>query len=140
MKKRPDPIDVLVGNNVRILRLEKGLSQSDLAGRLGITFQQIQKYEKGINRIGSGRLARLSQVLGVAVGRFFQGSEAGATVAMPPEALTDLLARPYAIRMLKALANIPNNATRLSLVQLTESMGELDEEPAQDRLEMKRLG
>ena len=81
MKKRPDPIDVLVGNNVRILRLEKGFSQSDLAERLGITFQQIQKYEKGINRIGSSRLARLSQVLGVSVSRFFQGSQAG-TVAI----------------------------------------------------------
>lgn len=127
MKKRPDPIDVLVGNNIRILRLEKGLSQSDLAERLGITFQQIQKYEKGINRVGSGRLARLSQVLCVSVSRFFQGSEAGIAAGMPPEALTDLLARPYAIRMLKALANMSNNATRLSLVQLAESMARMDE-------------
>lgn len=127
MKKRPDPIDVLVGNNIRILRLEQGLSQSDLAKRLGITFQQIQKYEKGINRIGSGRLARLSQVLGVSVSRFFHGSEAGISSGVPPEALTDLLARPYAIRMLKALANVSNNAARLSLVQLAESMAEVDE-------------
>ncbi|HZD92441.1 MAG TPA: helix-turn-helix transcriptional regulator [Pseudolabrys sp.] len=127
MKKRPDPIDVLVGNNIRILRLEKGLSQGDLAGRLGITFQQVQKYEKGINRIGSGRLARLSQVLGVSVGRFFQGSEIGVATGMPPEALTDLLAKPYAIRMLKALAGLPNNAIRLSLVQLAETMAGLDD-------------
>jgi transcriptional regulator with XRE-family HTH domain len=140
MKKRPDPIDMLVGNNVRILRLEKGLSQSDLAERLGITFQQIQKYEKGVNRIGSGRLARLSQVLGVSVSRFFQGSEAGVSGDMPPEALTDLLAKPYAIRMLKALANVSNNATRLSLVQLAESMAEIDEELTRDRVEAKRLG
>lgn len=127
MKKRPDPIDVLVGNNIRILRHEKGLSQSALAERLGITFQQIQKYEKGINRIGSGRLARLSQVLGVSVSRFFQGSEAGITGGMAPEALTDLLARPYAIRMLKALASVSSNAARLSLVQLAESMAGIDE-------------
>lgn len=140
MKKRPDPIDVLVGNNVRILRLEKGLSQSDLAERLGITFQQIQKYEKGINRIGSGRLARLSQVLGVSVSRFFQGSDAGVSGGMPPEALTDLLAKPYAIRMLKALANVSNNATRLSLVQLAESMAEIDEDLTRGQVEVKRLG
>lgn len=127
MNKRPDPIDRLVGNNVRILRLERGLSQSDLAFRLGITFQQVQKYEKGINRIGSGRLARLSQVLGVSVGRFFQGSEAGAPAGMPPEALTDLLAKPYAVRMLKAMANVSSNATRLSLVQLAESMAGMDD-------------
>jgi transcriptional regulator with XRE-family HTH domain len=139
MTKRPDPIDVLVGNNVRILRHEKRLSQSDLAGRLGITFQQIQKYEKGINRIGSGRLARLSQVLGVSVSRFFQGSEAGVTGDMPPEALTDLLTKPYAIRMLKALANVSNNATRLSLVQLAESMAEMDEDLTRGH-EAKRLG
>ena len=123
MKKRPDPIDVLVGNNVRILRLEKGFSQSDLAERLGITFQQIQKYEKGINRIGSSRLARLSQVLGVSVSRFFLGSQAGTSGDMPPEALTDLLTKPYAIRMLKALANVSNNATRLSLVQARRKHG-----------------
>ncbi len=127
MTKRSDPIDALVGNNVRILRLEKKLSQSDLAGRLGVTFQQVQKYEKGINRIGSGRLARLSQVLGVSVSRFFQGSEAGITCGMPPEALTDLLTKPYAIRMLKALASVSNNATRLSLVQLAESMAGMDD-------------
>jgi transcriptional regulator with XRE-family HTH domain len=140
MTKRPDPIDVLVGNNVRILRHEKRLSQSDLAGRLGITFQQIQKYEKGINRIGSGRLARLSQVLGVSVSRFFQGSEAGVTSGIPPEALTDLLAKPYAIRMLKALASVSNNATRLSLVQLAESMAELDGELTRDHAEVKQAG
>jgi transcriptional regulator with XRE-family HTH domain len=127
MKKRPDPIDVLVGNNIRILRLEKGLSQSDLAERLGITFQQIQKYEKGKNRIGSGRLARLSQVLGVSVSRFFHGSDVGIPVGVPPEALTALLTKPYAIRMLKALANLSNNAARLSLVQLAESMAGMDE-------------
>ncbi len=127
MKKPPDPTDCLVGNNIRILRLEKGLSQSDLAERLGITFQQIQKYEKGINRVGSSRLARLSQVLNVSVGRFFQGSEAGTPVGMAPEALTNLLAKPYAIRMLKAMAGVPNNAARLSLVQLAESMAEIDD-------------
>ncbi len=127
MRKRTDPIDVFVGNNVQILRLEKRLSQSDLADRLGISFQQIQKYEKGINRIGSGRLARLSQVLGVSVSRFFQGCEAGITSGMPPEALTDLLTKPYAIRMLKALANMSNNATRLSLVELAESMAGMDD-------------
>ncbi len=140
MKKRPDPIDVLVGNNVRILRLEKGLSQSDLAERLGITFQQIQKYEKAVNRIGSGRLARLSQVLGVSVSRFFQGTEVGGSGGMPPETLTDLLAKPYAIRMLKALANVSNNATRLSLVQLAESMAEIDEDAKRDHVGVKRLG
>lgn len=127
MKKRPDPIDILVGNNIRILRREKGFSQSSLAERLGVTFQQVQKYEKGINRVGSGRLARLSQVLGVSVSRFFQGSEIGNAGGMPPEALTDLLAKPYAVRMLKALANVSNNSARLSLVQLAESMAEMDE-------------
>lgn len=140
MKKRPDPIDVLVGNNIRILRLEKGLSQAGLAERLGVTFQQVQKYEKGINRVGSARLARLSQVLAVSVSRFFQGAEAGVTVGMPPEALTDLLAKPYAIRMLKALAGVSNNAARLSLVQLAESMAEAEQPPALELLEAKQAG
>ena len=60
----PDAVDKLVGRNIRVLRLAKGLSQTELADALGITFQQVQKYEKGTNRVGSGRLLKISGVLG----------------------------------------------------------------------------
>ena len=66
--KRPDPVDVEVGHRIRIERLARGLSQTALANQLGVTFQQVQKYEKGVNRVGAGRLTKIAEVLGVPVG------------------------------------------------------------------------
>jgi transcriptional regulator with XRE-family HTH domain len=121
MAKKPDPIDIHVGKNIRIFRLAKGLSQSELGDAIGVTFQQVQKYEKGTNRVGSSRIVKLAIALGVPVNRLF--SDGGKEVVSGKgEIVTDLLAKPYAIRMLKALANIPNNKTRLLLVELTESI------------------
>jgi transcriptional regulator with XRE-family HTH domain len=59
----PDAVDKLVGRNIRVLRLAKELSQTELADGLGIAFQQVQKYEKGTNRVGSGRLLKISAIL-----------------------------------------------------------------------------
>jgi transcriptional regulator with XRE-family HTH domain len=121
MAKKPDPIDIHVGKNIRIFRLAKGLSQSELGDAIGVTFQQVQKYEKGTNRVGSSRIVKLAIALGVPVNRLF--SDGGKEVVSGKgEIVTDLLAKPYAIRMLKALANTPNNKTRLLLVELTESI------------------
>lgn len=69
--RRPNPIDVHVGNRVRLQRMLVGLSQEKLGEHLGLTFQQIQKYEKGINRIGASRLFELARVLGVKVQFFY---------------------------------------------------------------------
>jgi transcriptional regulator with XRE-family HTH domain len=121
MANKPDPIDVHVGKNIRIFRLAKGLTQSDLGDALGVTFQQVQKYENGVNRVGSSRLARISNVLDVPVNRFFEDGRHGEATGKG-EIITDLLTKPYAIRMLKALARLPNDKTRLSLVELTESI------------------
>ena len=73
--KRPDPVDIEVGHRIRIERLSRGLSQTALANELGVTFQQVQKYEKGVNRVGAGRLTKIAEVLGVPVGTFFAGKE-----------------------------------------------------------------
>ena len=62
-RKGPDSIDRIVGRNIRIYRLQKGLTQTDLADELGLTFQQVQKYEKGTNRVGSGRLLKIATFL-----------------------------------------------------------------------------
>lgn len=122
MAKKPDPVDIHVGKNIRIFRLAKGLSQAAVADALGVSFQQVQKYERGVNRVGSSRLSRLSKTLGVPVNSFFEDGGrkiegAGAGI------FTDLLSKPYAIRMLKALADVPSDKTRLSLVELAESLG-----------------
>src|SRR5438270_2624513 len=73
--KRPDPVDIEVGHRIRIERLARGLSQTALANQLGVTFQQVQKYEKGVNRVGAGRLTKIAEVLGIEVGTFFSGKE-----------------------------------------------------------------
>jgi transcriptional regulator with XRE-family HTH domain len=121
MPKKIDPVDILVGKNVRVFRLAKGLSQTELGTELGITFQQIQKYEKGFNRVGSGRLARISKVLEVPIERLFGGStdtHSNATDII----VTDLLAAPYALRVLKALSKIKDAEVRRSIVALTETI------------------
>jgi len=71
MVKKPDPIDVHVGSRLRLRRTLMGMSQEKLARSLSLTFQQIQKYERGANRIGAGRLFRLGQILEVPVGFFY---------------------------------------------------------------------
>src|ERR1700752_2734246 len=73
--KRPDPVDIEVGHRIRIERLARGLSQTALANQLGVTFQQVQKYEKGVNRVGAGRLTKIADVLDVPGGTFFTGQE-----------------------------------------------------------------
>jgi transcriptional regulator with XRE-family HTH domain len=74
MAKIPDPIDVEVGGKIKAQRRLVGMSQNTLADRLGVTFQQIQKYEKGTNRVSSSRLAMIADAFGVAPAYFFPGS------------------------------------------------------------------
>jgi transcriptional regulator with XRE-family HTH domain len=74
MKKSPDQIDIHVGSRVRLRRILMGLSQEKLGDGLGVTFQQVQKYEKGMNRIGAGRLQQAAKMLGVPVSFFFEGA------------------------------------------------------------------
>ena len=72
-KKQANPIDAQVGNRVRIRRMLIGMSQEKLGDLLGLTFQQVQKYEKGVNRIGAGRLFEVAQILGVPIDFFYEG-------------------------------------------------------------------
>lgn len=72
-KKQANPIDAQVGNRVRLRRMLIGMSQERLGELLGLTFQQVQKYEKGVNRIGAGRLFEVSRILGVPIDYFYEG-------------------------------------------------------------------
>jgi transcriptional regulator with XRE-family HTH domain len=76
-KKQANPIDIQVGNRVRIRRMLIGMSQERLGDLLGLTFQQVQKYEKGVNRIGAGRLFEVARILNVPVDFFYEGVNAG---------------------------------------------------------------
>jgi transcriptional regulator with XRE-family HTH domain len=124
--KRPDPVDVEVGHRIRIERLSRGLSQTALANQLGVTFQQVQKYEKGVNRVGAGRLTKIAEVLGVPVGSFFSGKEMlvdgqakdGEGEASPLKLLTVS----GAFRLLRAYAEIEDTNLRRSIVDLVEQI------------------
>ena len=72
-KKQANPVDAQVGNRVRLRRMLIGMSQEKLGEMLGLTFQQVQKYEKGVNRIGAGRLFHISQILSVPIDYFYEG-------------------------------------------------------------------
>src|SRR3954453_19971957 len=75
--KIPNPIDKYVGSRLRVRRTMLGMSQQKLAEALGLTFQQVQKYEKGVNRMGSSRLQHASEILRVSVPFFFEGAPGG---------------------------------------------------------------
>ena len=123
--KRPDPVDVEVGHRIRIERLSRGLSQTALANQLGVTFQQVQKYEKGVNRVGAGRLTKIAEVLGVPVGTFFGGKEVldGEGQAKDGEASPlQLLTVSGAFRLLRAYADIEDANLRRSIVDLVEQV------------------
>lgn len=123
--KRPDPVDVEVGHRIRIERLSRGLSQTALANQLGVTFQQVQKYEKGVNRVGAGRLTKIAEVLGVPVGTFFSGKEVleGEQAKEGGEASPlKLLTVSGAFRLLRAYADIEDGNLRRSIVDLVEQI------------------
>ena len=77
--KSPDPVDVQVGSRIRLFRLEAQMSQTDLAEQLGVTFQQVQKYEKGVNRVGAGRLTKIAAALRVPVSELLGDDGTGQT-------------------------------------------------------------
>jgi transcriptional regulator with XRE-family HTH domain len=119
-RKQPDSVDQIVGRNIRIYRLEKALTQTELADELGLTFQQVQKYEKGTNRVGSGRLLKIATILGVPVTALFKGSDEMADT--DKQSIFDQLATPHANRLLQAFARIDDNGLRVSVVQLVEEI------------------
>jgi transcriptional regulator with XRE-family HTH domain len=119
-RKGPDSVDRIVGRNIRIYRLQRGLTQTELADQLELTFQQVQKYEKGTNRVGSGRLLKIATFLGVPVTALFKGSDEMADTEK--QSLFDQLAKPHANRLLQAFARIDDDGLRRSVVQLVEEI------------------
>jgi transcriptional regulator with XRE-family HTH domain len=120
-RRRDDVVDVLVGRNIRILRKQRSMSQTDLANKIGVTFQQVQKYENGTNRVGSGRLFRIAAVMNVPVTTLFDGVEQ-ANAAHPESSPTALLAGPYALRLLQAFSQLEDTTLRKSIAEMVERM------------------
>jgi len=127
-KKAPNPIDKHVGSRVRMRRMMLGMSQEKLGDALGLTFQQVQKYEKGSNRIGASRLQQISLILQVPVSFFFEGAPpppgkvAAFGEAPSPAYVTDFLATSDGLTLVKAFTRIPNAKLRRRIVDLVEEM------------------
>ena len=128
MSKSPNPIDRHVGARVRMRRLLVGLSQTKLGDALDVTFQQIQKYEKGANRIGASRLQQLARVLDVTPAFFFEGAPTGETaingVAETPDNsyVVDFLATSEGLQLNRAFAQIRDAKVRKRIVELVTSL------------------
>ena len=120
-KKSPQQTDVVVGHNVRFWRLERKMSQTDLANILGLTFQQIQKYENGANRVGASRLMQIALALDVPIHVFFDGA-APATNEM--ESPIKFVGDQQALRLVRAFADIDDPGLRRSVVNLVEGIAE----------------
>jgi len=118
--KQPDSIDQLVSRNNRIQRLAKGRSQTELGEKLGVTFQQIQNYEKGVNRVGCGRLFQIARILGVHVMDFFDGSDAGKHTAA--RNVRDLISEPQAYHLVEAFSEIRDRRVRRSVLELVKNI------------------
>jgi transcriptional regulator with XRE-family HTH domain len=115
-KRRSDKRDIEVGRRVRAFRLQKGLSQEKLADQLGVTFQQVQKYEKGTNRVAAGRLQRIAEILEVPITEFFtQHRSIGAT----PEELADTAG---ALRLVRSYSRIRDPKLQQAVLYFVEKV------------------
>jgi transcriptional regulator with XRE-family HTH domain len=126
--RRADNRDAEVGRRVRSRRLECRLSQTELADRIGVTFQQVQKYEKGVNRIGAGRLQRIAEALEVPISFFFGAGTGGATTKAEPasgsESVFGFLQTSGSVRIVKAFHKIKSRKARQLLVEMAEELAE----------------
>ena len=129
MKKLPDPIDRHAGARLRMRRMMVGMSQEKLAAALGITFQQIQKYEKGTNRIGASRLQHIARVLTVPVSFFFEDapgapSEEPAGMAEPRSThyVVDFLSSAEGLQLNKAFIRIKDSKLRRKIIDLVRAL------------------
>ena len=120
----PHPVDIHVGSRVRLRRIELGISQEKLAAELGLTFQQVQKYERAANRISASRLFHIGKVLGVKVASFYEGyEEAGAPLGFAePSAEADPLQRRDTIELCNAFYAIEDAAARRRMLDLAKTL------------------
>ena len=123
--KSPEPKDREIGQLIRAQRLVRRMSQTELANALGVTFQQVQKYEKGVNRVGAGRLAKIADTLTVPVSFFFDGATGPKVAAGNVNEALGLIRTAGALRLVRAFEHMPAEARGhfLALVELVGSGG-----------------
>jgi transcriptional regulator with XRE-family HTH domain len=130
--KAPNPVDKYVGSRVRMRRIMLGMSQEKLGEALGLTFQQVQKYEKGTNRVGASRLQQISEILQVPVSFLFDGGPSGAAngngfaEGASPAYVSDFLATSEGLALTRAFTRIGDSKMRRSIVELVEQIASRD--------------
>lgn len=126
--KAPNPVDKYVGGRVRMRRIMLGMSQEKLGEALGLTFQQVQKYEKGTNRVGASRIQQISEILQVPVSFLFEGGPSGASSAggfsegSSPAYVSDFLATSEGLALTRAFTRISDAKLRRSIVEMVEQI------------------
>ncbi|WP_029032867.1 helix-turn-helix domain-containing protein [Salinarimonas rosea] len=141
MKKSPNPIDKHVGSRVRMRRMMVGMSQEKLGEALGLTFQQVQKYEKGTNRIGASRLHQIASILGVQVEFFYEGAPqiegapppVGDGLSEPPTPayVSDFLSTSDGLHLMRAFVRVRDAKVRKRIVDLVEALAGGDDAAAE---------
>lgn len=133
-ERATNAVDKRLGQRVRTRRLEIGMSQEKLAEILGVTFQQVQKYEKGVNRIAASRLFAISQALDLSAARFFEGlspTQGEGVAEASGDYVHDVLATPEGMQLIALFASIQNVRLRRRVVDLVRVLAE--EEAAEGR-------
>lgn len=131
-RRAANPVDVHVGSRVRLRRVMLGMSQEKLGESLGVTFQQVQKYEKGANRIGASRLYRIAQVLGVPVSYFYDDlpgaapdkSAAGFADGHPQSYVVDFISSSEGLQLNKSFAKIRDPRVRRKVIELVRALSD----------------
>jgi transcriptional regulator with XRE-family HTH domain len=132
-KKKPNPIDVHVGSRIRLRRNMLGVSQEKLGELLGITFQQIQKYEKGSNRVGASRLQAISTILNVPVSFFFEDAPGESTARGSfaedggTSYVVDFLSSTEGLQLNRAFVRIRDGKVRKKILDLVKTLAEGDD-------------
>ena len=144
MKKIPNPVDRHVGSRVRMRRVLLGMSQEKLGEALSLTFQQVQKYEKGTNRIGASRLSQISKTLGVQVAFFFEGAPAdssfddttslmiGFAEGEQASYISDIMSTPDGLQLARAFSRIKDPKRRRMVITMANTLA--DEDPDNNSL------
>ncbi|WP_262029395.1 helix-turn-helix domain-containing protein [Microvirga sp. Mcv34] len=132
MKKSTGTIDKEIGSRVRMRRVSIGMSQEKLGDMLGLTFQQVQKYEKGMNRISVARLVDIAKILNVDIDFFFDGirsgkSESGFAEGGAPAYVADMMSTPEGLQLVRTFASIKSPKVRKSIVQLVNALAAQEE-------------
>jgi transcriptional regulator with XRE-family HTH domain len=124
--KQANPIDIQVGNRVRIRRMLIGMSQERLGDLLGLTFQQVQKYEKGVNRIGAGRLFEVSRILNVPIDFFYEGVAAQLSGSEPESTppVMEFVSSGEGLQLSLAFMKIKDAKVRKRVLDLVKSLAE----------------